>query len=195
MSPSDRYTRTAVILHWLIAALLLVEVAQGWLMQEIPKQPPGLRADQFNLHKSFGLVLFALLLVRLGWRLLNPPPPMVGVARWQMRAAKTNHAILYIAMLVLPLSGYLGSVFSGYPIKWFGVMLPSWGAQNAAIKDLMSTVHWATSWILVASTALHIAGALKHELAGQHVMARMALRRASQRERSSARLAPPPQTR
>src|SRR5436853_478106 len=46
MSPSDRYTRTAVILHWLIAALLLVEVAQGWLMQEIPKQPPGLRRDQ-----------------------------------------------------------------------------------------------------------------------------------------------------
>src|SRR5213083_1808207 len=135
MSPSDRYTRTAVVLHWLIAALLLVEVAQGWLMQEIP----------------------------------NPPPPMVGVARWQMRAAKTNHAILYIAMLVLPLSGYLGSVFSGYPIKWFGVTLPSWGTQNASIKDLMSTVHYVTSWVLVASTALHIAGAVKHELAGEHV--------------------------
>jgi len=192
MSPSDRYTRTAVILHWMIAALLLVEVAQGWLMQEIPKQPPGLRADQFNLHKSFGLVLFALLLVRLGWRLLNPPPPMVGVARWQIRAAKTNHAILYIAMLVLPLSGYLGSVFSGYPIKWFGIMLPSWGTQNAAVKDLMSTVHWATSWILVASTTLHIAGALKHELAGQHVMARMAFGRASGRASARAPLATPP---
>src|SRR5438093_10603826 len=123
MSPSDRYTRTAVILHWLIAALLLVEVAQGWLMQEIPKQPPGLRADHFNLHKSFLLVLFALLLVRLGWRLLNPPPPMVGVARWQIRAAKTNHAIISIATLVLPLSCYLGSLFSGYPIKWFTIML------------------------------------------------------------------------
>src|SRR5438552_8813569 len=185
MSPSDRYTRTAVILHWLIAALLLVEVAQGWLMQEIPKQPPGLRADQFNLHKSFGLVLFALLLGRLGWRVLNPPPPMVGVARWQMRAAKTNHAILYIAMLVLPLSGYLGSVFSGYPIKWFGIMLPSWGTQNAAVKHLMSTVHWATSWILVASTTLHIVVALNHELAGPHVMGRMAFGRAS--GRASAR--------
>ena len=192
MSPSDRYTRTAVILHWLIAALLLVEVAQGWLMQEIPKQPPGLRADQFNLHKSFGLVLFALLLVRLGWRLLNPPPPMVGVARWQIRAAKTNHAILYIAMLVLPLSGYLGSVFSGYPIKWFGIMLPSWGTQNAAVKDLMSTVHWATSWILVASTVLHIAGALKHELAGQHVMARMSLHRGLRGASARAPLATPP---
>jgi cytochrome b561 len=192
MSPSDRYTRTAVILHWLIAALLLIEVAQGWWMQEIPKQPPGLRADQFNLHKSFGLLLFALVLARLGWRLLYPPPPLLGVARWQLRAAKTNHAILYIAMFVLPLSGYLGSVFSGYPIKWFGVTLPAWGAQNPAIKDLMSTVHWVASWVLVASTALHIAGAFKHELAGEHVMARMSFRRASRRAPRPAPLATPP---
>ena len=192
MQSVERYTRTAVVLHWLIAALLLVEVAQGWLMQEIPKQPPGLRADQFNLHKSFGLLLLAFVLMRLGWRLLHPPPPMVGVARWQIRAAKTNHVILYIAMFVLPLSGYLGSVFSGYPIKWFGVTLPSWGAANPAIKDLMSTVHWVTSWVLVASTALHIAGALKHELSGQHVMARMALRRSSRRRSATATLVPPP---
>ena len=95
ISSSDRYTRTAVLLHWVIAALLLVEVAQGWWMQEIPKQPPGLRADQFNLHKSFGLVLLALVLVRLGWRLLHPPPPMPGVARWQLRLAKTNHTLRY----------------------------------------------------------------------------------------------------
>jgi cytochrome b561 len=93
---------------------------------------------------------------------------------------------------VLPLSGYLGSVFSGYPIKWFGVTLPAWGAQNTVIKDLMSTIHWATSWILVASTALHIAGALKHELAGQHVMARMSFRRASRRASARAPLATPP---
>src|SRR5438105_5482163 len=192
MQSVERYTKTAVVFHWLIAALLLVEVAQGWLMQEIPKQPPGLRADQFNLHKSFGLLLLAFVLIRLGWRLLHPPPPIVGVARWQIRAAKTNHAILYIAMFVLPLSGYLGSVFSGYPIKWFGITLPSWGSANPAIKDLMSTVHWVTSWVLVASTALHIAGALQHELSGQHVMARMALRRSSRRRSATATLVPPP---
>jgi len=191
MQSSDRYTRTAIVLHWVIAALLLVEVAQGWLMQEIPKQPPGLRAEQFNLHKSFGLVLLALVLVRLGWRLLHPPPPMPGVARWQLRLAKTNHAILYLAMFVLPLSGYLGSVFSGYPIKWFGVALPMWGAANPAVKDLMSTVHLIASWVIVASTALHIAGAFKHELAGEGALARMAWRRGP-RSRSGTRFATPP---
>ena len=191
ISSSDRYTRTAVLLHWVIAALLLVEVAQGWWMQEIPKQPPGLRADQFNLHKSFGLVLLALVLVRLGWRLLHPPPPMPGVARWQLRLAKTNHTLLYLAMIVLPLSGDLRSVFSGYPIKWFGVTLPSWGSANPGMKDLMSTVHWMVSWLLVASTALHIAGAFKHELAGERVLARMGWRRAS-RSSQGTRLAAPP---
>ena len=188
---SNRYTRTAVVLHWLIAALLLVEVAQGWWMQEIPKQPPGLRADQFNLHKSVGLVLLALVLVRLGWRLLHSPPSMAGVARWQLRLAKINHAILYLAMFALPLSGYLGSVFSGYPIKWFGIALPLWGTANPAIKDFMSTVHLFVSWVLVACTALHIAGTFKHELAGEGVLARMAWRRGP-RSRRGTRLATPP---
>jgi len=190
-SSSDRYTRTAVVLHWLIAALLLVEVAQGWWMQEIPKQPPGLRADQFNLHKSVGLVLLALVLVRLGWRLLHSPPSMAGVARWQLRLAKINHAVLYLAMFALPLSGYLGSVFSGYPIKWFGIALPLWGTANPAIKDFMSTVHLLASWVLVACTALHIAGAFKHELAGEGALARMAWRRGP-RSRRGTRLATPP---
>lgn len=188
---SDRYTRTAVLLHWLVAALLLVEVAQGWWMQEIPKQPPGLRADQFNLHKSFGLLLLAIVLARLGWRLLHSPPPMIGVARWQLRLAKVNHAILYAAMFALPLSGYLGSVFSGYPIKWFGTTLPSWGAANPSVKDFMSTLHLAVSWVLVASTALHVAGAFKHELAGQRVLARMGWSR-EDRSAKRTRLATPP---
>ena len=74
MPSLERYTKTAVVLHWLIAALLIAEFAHGWWMQEIPKQPPGVRADAFNLHKSVGLVLLALVLVRLGWRLAHRAP-------------------------------------------------------------------------------------------------------------------------
>jgi cytochrome b561 len=190
MASIERYTKTAVALHWLIAAFLLIEVAQGWWMQEIPKQPPGLRADQFNLHKSFGLLLLAFVLARLGWRLLHPPPTMIG-PRWQLRLAKINHTILYVAMFALPLSGYLGSVFSGYPIKWFGVTLPAWGSADPAIKDWMSSVHLVTSWILVISTALHIAGAFKHEMAGERVLARMAWRREPRSPRAPLATPPP----
>ena len=174
MSPSDRYTRTAVLLHWLIAAIVIAEFAQGWWMQEIPKQPPGLRADQFNLHKSFGMLAFALMVARLGWRIGHPPPAFPAMPAWQIRLAKANHLLLYVLLVALPLSGYLGSVFSGYPIKWFGVTLPAWGSSVPAIKDAMSSIHLTTSWLLAASLTMHVAGTIKHSMAGDRVMARMA---------------------
>jgi cytochrome b561 len=173
MSPSERYTRTAIALHWLIAALVLVEFAHGWWMQEIPKQPPGLRADAFNLHKSAGLVVLALMLIRLGWRIAHRPPALPPMLKWQALLAKANHVLLYTMVIAMPLSGYLGSVFSGYPIKWFGVTLPAWGWADPTIKDWMSVVHLTTSWILLVSLCLHITGTIKHTLAGDRVMARM----------------------
>jgi cytochrome b561 len=169
----ERYTRVAVLLHWLVAALLLAEFVHGWWMQEIPKQPAGIRADAFNMHKSVGLLLLALVLFRLGWRIAHRPPILLPVPRWQAILAKANHVVLYAMMFAMPLSGYLGSVFSGYPIKWFGLVLPAWGWADPAVKDLMSNVHLATSWILLASTSLHVAGTIKHALAGERVMARM----------------------
>src|SRR2546423_5944884 len=77
-----RYTHVAIALHWLVAALVLAQFTWGWSMQQIPKQPPGLRADAYNVHKSIGLVILALMLVRLGWRPPHPPPPLHGLPRW-----------------------------------------------------------------------------------------------------------------
>lgn len=170
-----RYSRPAVVLHWLIAGIVLAQITWGWLMQQIPKSPPGLRADAFNFHKSVGLCIFALMLVRLGWRLAHAPPPLPPMPRWQASAARFTHVALYVALFTMPVAGYLGSVFSGYPIKWFGLMLPAWGWADPAIKELMSSVHLATSWILLASTSLHVAGTIKHAIAGERVMARMSL--------------------
>jgi len=193
MSPSERYTRTAIALHWLIAALVLVEFAHGWWMQEIPKQPPGLRADAFNLHKSAGLVVLALMLIRLGWRIAHRPPALPPMLRWQSLLAKANHVLLYTMVIAMPLSGYLGSVFSGYPIKWFGVTLPAWGWADPTIKDWMSVVHLTTSWILLVSLCLHITGTIKHTLAGDRVMARMGFggKTADTRAPATAVSAPP----
>jgi cytochrome b561 len=179
---TSRYTATAVVLHWVIAALLIAEFAHGWWMQEIPKVPTGVRASAFNVHKSVGLLLLALALIRLGWRIAHRPPALPPLPRWQALAAQTNHALLYATMFVLPLSGYLGSVFSGYPILWFGWRLPSWGHADTAIKDLMSVVHLSSSWILLVCLTLHVLGTVKHTIAGDRVMARMGFgRRPSQR--------------
>jgi len=174
------YTRVAIALHWLIAVLVLAQIAWGWWMQEIPKQPPGPRADAFNLHKSCGMVIFALMVARLGWRLGHPPPPLPPLPTWQRALAGTTHALVYVALFVLPLSGYLGSVWSVYPVKFFGITLPAWGAKSPALKDLMSQVHLVTGLILGGAIALHIAGALKHALVDRDgLVARMSLRRLS----------------
>src|SRR3982750_1515850 len=71
-----RYTAFAAALHWIVAVILVVQFSWGWLMQQIPKQPPGLRADAFNLHKSIGLTILLLMLARLAWRLAHRPPPL-----------------------------------------------------------------------------------------------------------------------
>src|SRR4029079_6811662 len=80
---APRYTTTAIVLHWVIAGLVCVQFAWGWWMQDIPKQPVGPRVDAYNLHKSFGMVLFALMLLRLGWRIGHPAPPLPAMPRWQ----------------------------------------------------------------------------------------------------------------
>jgi cytochrome b561 len=160
---SDRYTRTAVVLHWLIALAVFVQISLGLWMITIPKYPPGVRAYWFNVHKSIGITMGLLVLLRLAWRLMHRPPALPAtMAAWQRRAAKLSHYALYTCMLVLPLSGYLGSSFTKYPIKYFGYTLPHWGWEAPGLKEICSQVHFATACIFIALIVLHISAALKH---------------------------------
>jgi cytochrome b561 len=175
---SLRYTTIARLLHWTIALLVAGQFTLGWWMQSIPKVPPGARADAFNLHKSIGLVILALMALRILWRARTPPPPWPSMPSWKAALAKANHALLYAVLVVLPLSGYLGSVFSGYPVKFFGLTLPNWGVALPAAKELMSGVHLAATWLLAAAVALHLAGAIHQALAaGGSPLGRMGWRR------------------
>jgi cytochrome b561 len=164
MQPRSRYTTVAIILHWLVAALVLAQFPLGWWMQEIPKQPPGPRVEAFNLHKSLGLVIAALMLARIAWRLGHPAPPLPAMPLWQSRLAHATHFLLYTVMIALPLTGYLGSVYSGYPVKFFGVTLPAWAGKDLALKDLMSATHLVLAWALAFAFAMHMAGVAKHVL-------------------------------
>jgi len=182
MPPSEegvRYTRVAVVFHWLVAALVILELGWGWWMQEIPKQPPGQRADAFNLHKSIGLTVLLLMVARLGWRLAHPPPPLPPMPAWNARLALANHTVMYAAVFALTIGGYLGSAWSGFPVKFFGYTLPSWSAAQPVLKEWASTVHLIASWVLVVALTLHIAGTLKHALVDRNgLLARMGWGRA-----------------
>ncbi len=168
-----RYTRTAIALHWLVALLVIAQIAWGWWMQGIAKQPVGPRVDAFNLHKSVGMLIFALMLVRLGWRIGHPPPPLPALPPWQRRAARASHVLLYAALIAQPLTGYLGSVWSGYPVRLFGQVLPAWGAPHPALKDAMSSAHLVVAIVLIATIAVHIAAAMRHAARRDGVLSRM----------------------
>src|SRR5688572_5952950 len=100
----DRYTRTAVTLHLLIALGVIAQLALGWWMIDIPQSPPGVRAYWFNIHKSIGLTLGVLILVRIGWRLTHRPPALPDtIPAWQRIAARTSHLLLYACMLAMPI--------------------------------------------------------------------------------------------
>lgn len=176
MPRSERYDRTAVALHWLIAALVVAQFAWGWWMQGIPKQPPGARVDAFNLHKSVGLTILALMLLRVSWRAAHAPPALPPMPSWQATLARLTHVLLYVVLFLMPLSGYLGSVWSGYPVKYFGMTLPDWNWKNPALKELASGVHLVTAWVLATAAGLHVAGALKHVLVDRDgLLARMGI--------------------
>ena len=135
MQPSERYTWTAIALHWLIAVAVIVQFKWGWWMQDIPKLPPGPRVDAYNLHKSVGLTILALMMMRLLWRWRHPAPALPPMPDWQRRLAHANHWVLYAALFVMPVAGYLGSVFSGYPVKYFGMTLPAWGPKDRVAQE------------------------------------------------------------
>lgn len=171
----QRYTRVAIALHWVLAIALLAQVVLGWWMQDVPKSPPGVRAAWFNLHKSIGLTLMAVVLVRLAWRLRHPVEEVRTIAAWQRQAARVSHALLYACMLVLPLSGYLGSTFTRYPVRYFGWVMPQWNHDWPAGKEFMSVVHEATVWMFMALVVLHVAAAAWHWWQRDGVTARMGI--------------------
>ena len=172
--PGARYSTTAIVLHWVVAVAVAAQIAFGWWMQEIPKLPVGPRVNAYNLHKSIGMSILLLMLVRLAWRASHPPPTLPTMPAWQVKAARINHWLLYTCLFVQPVTGYLGSVFSGYPVRYFGVLLPSWAAKNEVWKDLLSNAHLANSCILGAAIAIHVLAALKHHFVdGDGLLRRM----------------------
>jgi len=186
-----RYNRVAIALHWIVATLVIGQFALGWLMQEIAKQPPGARAAAFNFHKSLGLTLLALMLLRLTWRLTHKPPALpAAMPAWQSRLAHGTHWLIYATLIALPLVGYLGSEFSGYPVKYFGIALPAWLGKNPQAKDLMSLAHLALTWVLAGAVTLHLAGVVKHGLVDSDgLLARMGIGRSKPATSSSPRSA------
>jgi len=160
-----RYDRVAIWLHWGIGVLLLAEIAFGLLLDEIAPRGTPARAGVINLHKSFGIVLGVLIVVRIVWRLGHAPPPWPAtMSARRQRAANLGHVALYVCMVVAPLAGYLGSNFSKHGVRFLGVAIPPWRPAWPAAYSLLVALHDASAYLLLALTIGHVAMALKHSL-------------------------------
>jgi len=159
---AERYTRTAIALHWIIAALVVTMIVLGEVMTGVPRQTP-MRGALFNFHKSLGLVVLALVIARLVWRLSHRPPPLpLDIPSWNRQLAGTTHGAFYVLLLAQPLLGYIASVFGKYGVKFFGLALPPWGSDNPAVREPFLDAHHLVAKLLIGLIALHLAGVAWH---------------------------------
>jgi cytochrome b561 len=172
----ERYTRTAMTLHWLIALAVLGQIAFGWYLQLVPRGVPE-RTIFVNFHKSTGLVIAVLIVFRLGWRLTHRPPALpLSMPAWERSAAHVNHVLLYACMLIMPIAGYTASNFSRFGVKFFNaVLFPPWGVDDRSIYAFFNGLHVGTSYVFVTLIALHALAALKHLVFPRHGILRRML--------------------
>lgn len=157
----ERYGSVAQALHWVIVLLLIGQVAVGKIAEEMPDG-----FDKLVLlarHKSVGITILALAAIRLAWRLFDRPPPPLPMPRWQLVASRTTHWGFYALLFAMPLTGWMMSSASNYPVSWFGlVQLPDFVAPDRDLKHLFEEIHETLAKALIALALLHVAAALKH---------------------------------
>ena len=185
MNNNTKYTNIAIVLHWLIGIAILFMFVLGWFMTELPKETPkttsfdifnlglitwGVEEEQsqrsfyFNLHKSVGLSLLMLIVLRMYWRFTHRPPAFLNSMKlWEKRLAKATHHSLYLLMFLIPLSVIIMSTGSKYGIKWFGIkVIP--GFDDKAIRELFYEFHEIFGLLLLLLLIFHILGAVKHSI-------------------------------
>lgn len=163
MDRLERYDRVASALHWLIGAALLAQLAFGFLLDDLAPRGTPARASVINLHKSTGMLLGLLIVLRLAWRLAHrPPAEPEALPVWQRQAARAGHRALYVTMLVMPLSGWTASNFSRHGVKFFGHAMKPFGPDLPAVYTFFNLLHVASAWLFVALIAGHVLMVVKH---------------------------------
>ena len=152
----------ARLLHWLTFLLLLGSFGLGLTMVELPVSPQKLKF--YSWHKWIGVTVFFLVIVRLGWRMMNVQPGYPArMPAWERRAAHLMHWLIYVLLLAIPLSGWVMSSALGFPTVYLGIwQLPDLVAKNKPLGEALKTVHYILNKTLLVAVALHAVAALKH---------------------------------
>lgn len=158
-----RYTKPAILLHWLTALLVIAAFPLGVYMHELAFSPFKLQLVSY--HKWIGVTVLLLTVARLAWRKLHAPPPLPGtIPVWQQWVAHGLHHLLYLLLLIIPVSGWLMSSAKGVPVVYLGLLqLPDLVGKDKELGDVLQEVHKALNIGMLILVIMHIAAAFKHQ--------------------------------
>ena len=160
----DQWGSISKSLHWLTLLLLVCMAWLGLTMGDLPNGPDKIAT--YALHKSIGITILMLVLLRIGWRwYAGAPDGVPGTPRWQERIASLTHLALYALLLAMPLSGWILNSASGFPLQWFGLVnLPAIAGKDHDLHELAEDIHEWLFWAMVTLAVLHAAAAFYHHL-------------------------------
>jgi cytochrome b561 len=178
-----RYGPVSIALHWIIALAIVIQLCLGWYMNEVLPDHSPAQAQIRSIHISWGLTILLLVLVRIAVRLSHPAPALpTAMPLWERILARVTHVLFYLLLLVLPLSGWALVSMNPGPIHFWGLPWPHMPGIAQAfgspaphpVRHALSHLHvYILIWIVVATLALHVAGALWGQLKGPAVLWRM----------------------
>lgn len=160
----SRWGPVSQLLHWTIVLMILGQGTVGLLMTDMRNSPDKIQV--YALHKSFGLTILALVVLRLLWRwYAGTPRPVPGMPRWQERVASLSHWGLYLLLFAIPISGWMLNSAAGFPLQWFGLFnLPAITGKDQDLRELAEELHELLFWGLAALALVHAAAAFYHHL-------------------------------
>ena len=160
--PSPRYTTPAVALHWILAGLIIANLAFGLYTVNLPLSPQKLKL--FSYHKWVGVTVLLLSAARLAWRATHGAPALPDTMKpWERQLAHFSHALLYILFFAAPLTGWLFSSAAGFQTVYLGVLpIPDLLPKNKELADVLKFMHHWINYTMAAVIVVHIAAALKH---------------------------------
>ncbi len=158
----ERWGAVAQFLHWLIVVLIIVQVTLATIAAELPIGVQ--KIAMYARHKSVGITILALAVLRLAWRWTNPRPPLPGTLKpYERGLAGFTHAALYALLFLMPFTGWMMTSARGFPVSWFGFFqLPDFVPKNHQLYEVMKQTHDTLAFVLYAIVALHVIAALKH---------------------------------
>lgn len=159
---SERYGAVAQFLHWGMFVLIALNFIGGEVMGELPKKT-AIRGFAFDAHETLGLIVLFLLFLRISWKMANPAPVEPGPG-WQRNAARIAHALLYVLLVAIPITGYVMVNAKGHHAAFFAWDVPSLVAKDESLARAVEDVHEVLANALLVLVAVHVAAALWHHV-------------------------------